>query len=81
MDYVTEYADYYGESAVDFETLYTRETLVNALYESKVTDLLLEKANVTETPYTEEDYDEAEDGDTLDDMEIVEEGEEGTVEE
>jgi len=30
VDYVTEYADYYGESAKDFETLYTRETLVNA---------------------------------------------------
>lgn len=83
VDYVTEYADYYGESAKDFETLYTRETLVNALYESKVTDLLLEKANVTETPYTEEDSEEEdyEDGETLDDMEIVEEGEEGTGEE
>ena len=83
VDYVTEYADYYGESAKDFETLYTRETLLNALYESKVTDLLLEKANVTETPYTEEDSEEEdyEDGETLDDMEIVEEGEEGTGEE
>jgi len=53
------------------------------IYESKVTDLLLEKANVTETPYTEEDSEEEdyEDGETLDDMEIVEEGEEGTGEE
>ena len=80
VDYVNEYADYYGESAVDFETLYTRETLVNALYETKVTDMLLEKAKVTETPFTAEDYDEEEDDGTLDDMEIVEEGEEGVEE-
>ena len=82
VDYVNEYADYYGESPADFETLYTRETLVNALYESKVTELLLEKANVTETPYTPEDYDEeeSEEDDTLDDLEIVEEGEEGVAE-
>ena len=64
-----------------FETLYTRETLVNALYESKVTDLLLEKAKVTEAPYTEDEYEEDEEMDeTLDDMEIVEEGEEGVAE-
>ena len=82
VDYVNEYADYYGESPADFETLYTRETLVNALYESKVTELLLEKANVTETPYTPEEYDEEEskEDDTLDDLEIVEEGEEGVAE-
>ena len=81
MDYVNEYADYYGETASDFEALYTRETLVNALYESKVTDLLLEKANVTEAPYTEDEYEEDEEMDeTLDDMEIVEEGEEGVAE-
>ena len=82
VDYVNEYANYYGESPVDFETLYTRETLVNALYESKVTDLLLKKANVTETPYTPEDYEEeeSEEDDTLDDLEIVEEGEEGVAE-
>lgn len=82
VNYVNEYADYYGESPADFETLYTRETLVNALYESKVTELLLEKANVTETPYTPEEYDEEEskEDDTLDDLEIVEEGEEGVAE-
>lgn len=81
VDYVNEYADYYGETASDFETLYTRETLVNALYESKVTDLLLEKAKVTEAPYTEDEYEEDEEMDeTLDDMEIVEEGEEGVAE-
>ena len=69
------------ETASDFETLYTRETLVNALYESKVTDLLLEKAKVTEAPYTEDEYEEDEEMDeTLDDMEIVEEGEEGVAE-
>ena len=76
VDYVNEYADYYGETASDFETLYTRETLVNALYESKV-----EKAKVTEAPYTEDEYEEDEELDeTLDDMEIVEEGEEGVAE-
>ena len=82
VDYVNEYADYYGETAADFEALYTRETLVNALYESKVTDLLLEKAKVTETPYTPDEYDEeeSEEDDTLDDLEIVEEGEEGAAE-
>ena len=83
VDYVNEYADYYGESAADFEKLYTRETIVNALYESKVTDLLLEKAKVTETAYTgdaSEDEEMYEEGDALDDMEIVEEGEEGTEE-
>ncbi len=83
VDYVNEYADYYGESAADFEKLYTRETIVNALYESKVTDLLLEKAKVTEAAYTgdaSEDEEMYEEGDALDDMEIVEEGEEGTEE-
>ena len=47
-----------------------------------VTELLLEKANVTETPYTPEEYDEEEskEDDTLDDLEIVEEGEEGVAE-
>nr|WP_294664984.1 hypothetical protein [uncultured Blautia sp.] len=81
--YVNEYADYYGESAADFEALYTRETLVNALYESKVIDQLLEKAKVTEKEYTgdaSEDEDMYEDGELLDDMELVEEGEEGTEE-
>ena len=45
-------------------------------------ELLLEKANVTETPYTPEEYDEKEskEDDTLDDLEIVEEGEEGVAE-
>ena len=45
-------------------------------------ELLLEKANVTETPYTPEEYDEEEskEDDTLDDLEIVEEGEEGVAE-
>ena len=45
-------------------------------------ELLLEKANVTETPYTPEDYEEeeSEEDDTLDDLEIVEEGEEGVAE-
>ena len=79
VDYVNEYADYYGESAADFEEMYTRETIVNALYESKVTDQLMEKAKITETAYTGDDPEEDamyEDGDTLDDMELVEEGEE-----
>ena len=79
VDYVNEYADYYGESAADFEKMYTRETIVNALYESKVTDQLMEKAKITETAYTGDDLEEDamyEDGDTLDDMELVEEGEE-----
>ena len=83
VSYVNEYADYYGESAADFEALYTRETLVNALYESKVIDQLLEKAKVTEKEYTgdvSEDEDMYEDGELLDDMELVEEGEEGTEE-
>ena len=82
VSYVNEYADYYGESAADFEALYTRETLVNALYESKVIDQLLEKAKVTEKEYTGDasEEDMYEDGELLDDMELVEEGEEGTEE-
>ena len=83
MDYVNEYADYYGESAADFEEMYTRETIVNALYESKVTDQLMEKAKITETAYTGDDAEEDamyEDGETLDDMELVEEGEENSEE-
>ena len=83
VDYVNEYADYYGESAADFEEMYTRETIVNALYESKVTDQLMEKAKITETAYTGDDAEEDamyEDGETLDDMELVEEGEENSEE-
>ena len=85
MDYVKETADYYGETAADFEELYTRATIVNALYEDKVTAKILESAKVTETPYTgddsEDDLYEDDTMDTeLDDMEIVEEGEEGTAE-
>lgn len=77
--YVNEYAGYYGETAADFEELYTRDTIVNALYENKVTGLLMENAKVNEVPYSEEAYeeDEADYGETIDDMEIVEEGEEG----
>ncbi len=77
--YVKEYAEYYGETAADFETLYTRDTIVNALYENKVTELLMKEAKINEVPYTEEAYeDDMEDsGEIIDDMEIVEEGEEG----
>ena len=79
VDYVKEYAAYYGETAADFEALYTRETIVNALYESKVTGLLMEQAKVTEVPYTEDTYgdEESDDAENIDDMEMVEEGEEG----
>ena len=85
MDYVKETADYYGENAADFEEMYTRATIVNALYEDKVTAKILESAKVTETPYTGEDAeDDLSEDDTveteLDDMEIVEEGEEGIAE-
>ena len=76
VDYVKEYAAYYGETAADFEALYTRETIVNALYESKVTVLLMEQAKVTEVPYTADTYgdEESEDAENIDDMEMVEEG-------
>ena len=79
VDYVKEYAAYYGETAADFEALYTRETIVNALYESKVTGLLMEQAKVTEVPYTADTYgdEESDDAENIDDMEMVEEGEEG----
>ena len=78
-DYVKEYAAYNGETAADFEALYTRETIVNALYESKVTGLLMEQAKVTEVPYTADTYgdEESDDAENIDDMEMVEEGEEG----
>ena len=73
MDYVKENADYYGENAADFEEAYTRETIVNALYESKVTDILMEKATVTEMPYPDEEYDDEyyDDEEELDDMEVI----------
>ena len=71
VDYVKENADYYGENAADFEQTYTRETIVNALYESKVSAVLLDKASVTETPYTGEDDMEYEDGEELDDLEVI----------
>ena len=76
VDYVKEYAAYYGETAADFEALYTRETIVNALYESKVTGLLMEQAKVTEVPYTADTYgdEESDDAENIDDMEMVEEG-------
>ena len=77
--YVKEYAEYYGETAADFESLYTRDTIVNALYENKVTELLMKEAKINEVAYTEDAYeDDMEDsGEIIDDMEIVEEGEEG----
>ena len=71
VDYVKENADYYGENAADFEQTYTRETIVNALYESKVSAVLLDKASVIETPYTGEDDMEYEDGEELDDLEVI----------
>ena len=81
VDYVKENADYYGENAADFEQVYTRETIVNALYESKVSAVLLDKASVTETPYTGEDDMEYEDGEELDDLEVIGEvAEDGTEE-
>ena len=70
-EYVKANADYYGENAADFEEMYTRETIVNALYENKVTEVLLEKAKVTEEAYDFDEMEEYDSGDTLDDMEIV----------
>lgn len=52
---------------------------MNALYESKVTGLLMEQAKVTEVPYTADTYgdEESDDAENIDDMEMVEEGEGG----
>ena len=82
VSYLEQYAPEYGyDSPVDFETDYTRETLVWSLYESKVLDYLYQSAKITEAPYEEEfaadeelvDADEAEDdadaADTEDDAE------------
>lgn len=56
VDYVTALADAYGyENAVAAEEDYTRDSLVWAAYESKITDLLFESASVTEVPYSEEE--------------------------
>lgn len=52
VSYLEQYAPEYGyDSPVDFETDYTRETLVWSLYESKVLDYLYQSAKITETPY------------------------------
>lgn len=55
-DYLNALADAYGyESAVAAEEDYTREALVWTVYESKVTDILFESAEITEIPYSEEE--------------------------
>lgn len=62
--YLEDNAPYYDyDSAAEFESDYTRETLVWSLYESAAADLLYESANVTEeiydeTLYYDEEYDD-----------------------
>ena len=56
VEYLNALADSYGyESAVAAEEDYTREAVVWAAYESKVTDLLFESAEITEVPYSEDE--------------------------
>ena len=59
-DYVTKNADYYGEDAASFEAGYTREYLVENLYDEKVKELLYDSAKITEKPSTEAPAEEAE---------------------
>lgn len=59
-DYVTKNADYYGEDAASFEVGYTREYLVENLYDEKVKELLYDSAKITEKPSTEAPAEEAE---------------------
>ena len=59
-DYVTKNADYYGEDAASFEAGYTREYLVENLYDEKVKELLYDSAKITEKPSTEAPDEEAE---------------------
>lgn len=61
MTFLEEYAEYYGyDSAAAFEADYTREVLVWSLYESKAAEALYTAAKVTEVPYEEELFDDAE---------------------
>lgn len=59
-DYVTQNADYYGEDAASFEASYTREYLVENMYEEKIKDLLYDSAKITEKPSTEAPSEEPE---------------------
>lgn len=53
--FLTENASYYGaSSASQFEELYTRDSLVWDLYDSKVADELYSAAHITEAAYEEE---------------------------
>lgn len=55
VEFVNDYAGYYGyDSAVQFETDYTRESLVWALYENEAAAILYDAARITLVPYDEE---------------------------
>lgn len=77
--YVEQFASYFGESdVVSFEENYTRESLVESLYESKVASVLYEKADITEVTYDPAAEDEFPDAEIIgdeDDIEFVEDPE------
>ena len=55
FSYLEENAAYYDyENAADFETDYTRLTLIWSLYESKAADILYASANISEETYSED---------------------------
>lgn len=76
FSYVEQFASYYGDSdVVSFEENYTRESLVESLYESKVASVLYEKAEITEVTYDPTSEDEFLDAEVIsddDDIEFVE---------
>ena len=57
ISFLEENAPYYGEpDAASFETDYGRESLVWALYNSRFSDALYEKADITEVPYDPDEF-------------------------
>ena len=72
VSFLEEYAPYYGEpDAASFEDDYGRDSLVWALYNSKFSDALYEKADITEVPYDPGEFEtEAFEPDELDLSEV-----------
>lgn len=65
-EFVNDYAGLYGyDSAVQFETDFTRESLVWALYENEAAAILYDTAKITLAPYEEENISDEDDGEEM----------------
>lgn len=64
-NYVTEYAESYGEDAETFEEYYTRAYLVRDMFESMVKDSLYQSANLTKTTVSGDAGDDTETDEVL----------------